>query len=163
MKNLIIFVALLASCGFAEAQDLDIRSKGASIPYLRQIQNPIAPEAVREYQIMAVQYNVARSDLFDGRDALFLVVFRTQKGAIEASYDWTGELVQSIERFRNIALPHKILRSGMRPYSGWRVVGTNYYVYYLKNRKTRIIYSIRIADGNRKKKILLDHNGTVIN
>ena len=95
-------------------------------------------------------------------DALFLVIFRTQKGTIEASYDWSGDVVETIERFRNLMLPRKILLSGMKSHSGWRVIGTNYYVYYLKDRTNRVLYTIYISNGRKKKRILLDSEGTVL-
>ena len=174
MKYLIVILTFLGYSHLTQAQvqDSDPNIAGKSVvsdkekkseSYLREVQSPLVPEAVREYQIMAVEYDVAQSDLFDGRDALFLVLFRTQKGLIEASYDWTGELVETIERFRNIALPREIILSGMKNYSGWRVIGTNYYVYYVKDRKKRILYTIQIADEQKRKKILLDAEGTIIN
>jgi hypothetical protein len=170
MKDLLLVLAFLGSLSMAHGQEGDvnfnrneIRTAQKESDYLRKVQTAITPQAVSEYRVMAVHYDVASSDLFDGRDALFLVVFRTQKGAIEASYDWSGEVVESIERFRNIALPNKIIRSGMQYHSGWRVVGTNYYVYYLKDRTTRISYSIYISNGSKKKKILLDGEGSLLN
>ena len=169
MKYWILVLAFLVSIGMAQGQVLDEGSYGNEInptqkesDYLRKVQNPITPRAVSEYQIMAVNYDVAKSDLFDGRDALFLVIFRTQKGTIEASYDWSGDVVETIERFRNLMLPRKILLSGMKSHSGWRVIGTNYYVYYLKDRTTRVLYTIYISNGRKKKRILLDSEGTVL-
>lgn len=169
MKHLILLLAVLIATGISRGQEVDIQSAilGKDVAesgsdYLRKVQTPLTPNAVTEYQVMAVHYDVVKSDLFDGRDALFLVVFRTQKGAIEASYDWRGEVVESIERFRNLALPRKILLSGMKSHSGWRVIGTNYYVYYVKDRITRIIYTIQIADGRKKKKIFLNEEGTLL-
>jgi hypothetical protein len=149
-----MLMAFIGSLGIAHGQESD---------YLREVQSPLTPKAVKEFQIMAVEYDVAQSDLFDGRDALFLVVFRTQKGSIEASYDWTGEVVETIERFRNLTLPRKVLLSGMKDHSGWRVMGTSYYVYFVKDRRKRILYTLQIADGKKRKKILLDKDGTIIN
>ena len=174
MKYLIFILTFLGYSQLTEAQlrgsDSTVEGKSVitdkqlkSDSYLRQVQSPFVPKAVEDYQLMAVQYDVAQSDLFDGRDALFLVIFRTIKGSIEASYDWTGEVVETVERFRNIALPRKILLSGMQDHSGWRVIGTNYYVYFVKDRKKRILYTIQIADGKKSKKILLDAEGTIIN
>ncbi len=174
MKYLIFVLTLLGCSHLTEAQlhgsEPGIEGKSVvtdqenkSATYLRQVQSPFVPEAVKDYQMMAVEYDVAKSDLFDGRDALFLVIFRTLKGSIEASYDWTGELVETVERFRNIALPRKILLSGMENHSGWRVIGTNYYVYFVKDRKKRILYTIQIADGKNRKKILLDEEGMIMN
>ena len=169
MKNLLMLLAFLGSLGIAHGQNTDMNSAiraneyaQSESAYLREIQSPLTPKAVKEYQIMAVEYDVAQSDLFDGRDALFLVVFRTQKGTIEAFYDWRGEMVESIERFRNLALPIEIMRTGLKDYAGWRVIGTNYYVYYVKDRRIRIIYTIQVSDGNKKKKIHLDGEGTVL-
>ena len=174
MRYLIFILTFLGFSHLTQAQlhgsDPSIEGKSVvtdkemkSDSYLRQVQSPFVPKAVKDYQLMAVQYDVAQSDLFDGRDALFLVIFRTIKGSIEASYDWTGELVETVERFRNIALPRKIILSGMKNYSGWRVIGTNYYVYYVKERKKRILYTIQIADGKNRKKILLDEEGLIVN
>lgn len=169
LKDLIMLLTFLGSLGTVQGQVWDADStRQENTPtkedsdYLRKIQTPITPNAVTEYQIMAVHYDVAQSDLFDGRDALFLVVFRTQKGTIEASYDWRGEVVESIERFRNLALPLEIMRTGLKDYAGWRVIGTNYYVYYVKDRVSRIIYTIQISDGSKKKKIHLDGEGTLL-
>ena len=169
MKEVMMVLALLVSVGIAQGQVMDEGSSRNEMEptlresdYLRKVQSPITPKAVTEYQVMAVNYDVAKSDLFDGRDALFLVIFRTQKGTIEASYDWSGDVVETIERFRNLMLPRKILLSGMKSHSGWRVIGTNYYVYYLKDTTTRVIYTIQISDGRKKKRILLNSEGTVL-
>ena len=91
MKDLILIFALFGIFGMANAQkigsDPETEESGdkneqeeAAVAYLREVQSPITPNAVREYQLMAVKYDVAQSDLFDGRDALFLVIFRTRKG-----------------------------------------------------------------------------------
>ena len=169
MKDLMLVLAFLGSLGIAEGQGLDndtAKSDNEAVQeeldYLRKVQSPITPKAVKEYQVMAVHYDVAKSDIFDGRDDLFLVVFRTQKGTIEASYDWRGEMVESIEKFRNLALPLEIMRTGLKDYSGWRVIGTNYYVYYVKDRRTKIVYTIQISDGSKKKKVRLDSEGALL-
>ena len=169
MKDLIMVLTFFLSLGIAQGQVLDRSlTRSEKTPseerpdYLRKVQSPITPKAVKEYQVMAVHYDVAKSDIFDGRDDLFLVVFRTQKGTIEASYDWRGEMVESIEKFRNLALPLEIMRTGLKDYSGWRVIGTNYYVYYVKDRRTKIVYTIQISDGSKKKKIRLDSEGTLL-
>ena len=169
MKDLILLFAFFGGLTFGHGQVTDMNSAiranesaQAESVYLRRIQTPLTPKTVRDYQIMAVEYDVAQSDLFDGRDALFLVVFRTQKGTIEAFYDRRGEMVESIERFRNLALPIEIMRTGLKDYAGWRVIGTNYYVYYVKDRRMRIIYTIQVSDGNKKKKIHLDGEGTLL-
>jgi hypothetical protein len=169
MKDLLLVMAFLGSLAMAHGQVRNANSTRKEnhaaqeeSDYLRKVQSPITPKAVTEYQVMAVHYDVAKSDLFDGRDALFLVVFRTQKGTIEAFYDWRGDMVESIERFRNLALPIEIMRTGLKDYSGWRVIGTNYYVYYVKDRRTRIIYTIQISNGIKKKKIHLDGEGALL-
>ena len=169
MKNLLMLMAFLGSLALASGQVRDANdahnenhAAQEESDYLRKVQSPITPKAVTEYQVMAVHYDVANSDLFAGRDALFLVVFRTQKGTIEAFYDRRGEMVESIERFRNLALPIEIMRTGLQDYAGWRVIGTNYYVYYVKDRRMRIIYTIQVSDGNKKKKIHLDGEGTLL-
>jgi len=171
MKNLLMILALIGSLGMVQGQiadhdpmtenSLDDRSEGGEA-YLRRVQSPITPNSVRQYQIMAVDYDVAKLDLFDGRNELFLVAFKTQKGTILTSYDRKGEVVESVEKFRDLALPLEIMRTGLKSHAGWAVIRTNYYVSYVKDQRTEIIYTIQITDGIKKKKILLDGDGTLL-
>ena len=172
MKYLLFFLILSGTvfAGYAQGSDpysnsteiVPGVSKEENSDYLRQIQNPLTPKSVKEYQVMAVNYDLGQTYIFDGRDDLFLLAFITQKGQILASYNRIGEVVKSVERFRDIALPSTIIRMGMKNHSGWRVIGTNYYVFYIKNKRPKVVYTIRIADGDKRKKILLDREGTIV-
>ena len=172
MKYALIALFLFGSLVFTYAQNVDPdtssvdnnpnNQKQESSSYLRQIQTPLTPKSVSEYQVMAVNYDLGQTYLFDGRDDLFLLAFITQKGQILASYNRIGEVVKTVERFRDIALPSPIVRMGMKNHSGWRVIGTNYYVFYMKDKRPKVIYTLRIADGEKRKKIMMDRDGIIL-
>ena len=128
---------------------------------MNEVQSPATPKAVREYQNMASEYDVTKSYQFDGRNSPFTLVFRTEKGTITANYDANGEVISSKEQFRNVAPPTDMVKKVLSEYDGWKLVKSNYYVSYNKNKSTVAYHTLQITNGKKKKSISMDVDGTL--
>jgi hypothetical protein len=140
-----------------EYSDLD-----ENIEYLDEVQGPSTPNAIRKYQVMASLYDLTQSHIFDGRSEPFKMIFKTDKGTIVATYNWKGEVLTSEEKFRDVAVPNKVVRKALEDREDWKIVKTNYYVSYTQGRDATKIYTVQITNGKKRKKISLDVEGAIL-
>ncbi|MGC6430312.1 MAG: hypothetical protein ACON5F_04650 [Jejuia sp.] len=92
-------------------------------------------------------------DLFDDKDDIYQVTFKTPQGSITASFNKDGKIIKTQEVYKNVRLPRMVLDVVSQKFPKYAIVEDKYFVKYnsevsglkqeyqikLKNDKTVIV------------------------
>lgn len=183
MKNLLIglFVLGLTSLGSAQNPEMDdekvlalnmdnnaptfkknVSAFSTDNSYLSLVKEEATSNHVRFLEDKVSRCDVTKLSKFDGRSETFEVVFKANKGSIIATYDNKGNVLTTIERFKDVKIPVIVRNTVYQEYPGWTTHGNSYSVSYIKNEGAKKIYKIQIRKGNLKKKLKIDSEGNLI-
>lgn len=79
------------------------------------------------------------------------VSFLSRKGYLNATFNKKGELMKTSQRFRDIALPHKVLRDIYKDNIGWTMASNLYKASGKGSRIDRELYKIKFTQGKQRK------------
>ena len=129
--------------------------------YIKQVQNDATPVDVKIIENQVSRYDVTISQMFDSRSEPFEAVFRSTKGSVIVTYDNSGEILSSLEKFKDVILPESIKRYVLKKYPNWSLLNDTYFVSYKKGENIKKSYKIKIGKDNLKKNLKLDVSGNI--
>jgi len=137
-------------------------SQNVNMDYLEKVQDETMSEPVRILENKASRFNVTKLPEFDGRNASFKTIFKGTKGFIIATYDKTGKILTTLERFKDVKLPVPVRNSLYKEFPKWSVNNIAYLVSYKNNKYAKKIYKIRIGKDNLKRNLKIDSEGNML-
>lgn len=81
----------------------------------------------------------------------YVVDFRSSKGKLEAWFDGQGNLIETTQRFKNVALPRSIAHSLVKDYEGWTMTRNIYKAFGDGEGIASEKYIIRLKNGNKNQ------------
>lgn len=183
MKNFVIglFVIGLTTLGFSQERnskveevqlkDVIVTNTKRAVPltninfsYLNEVQDKTTSKFVKALESVASRWNVMESPLYDGRDESFKTIFRGTKGYIIATYDRNGKILTTQERYRDIKLPKKLVKSILMEYPESHFLKVVHYISYDHEKLLKKTFRVKIMNDDQKRnlKILSDGNNNVI-
>ncbi|WP_423818898.1 hypothetical protein V5739_15335 [Salinimicrobium sp. TIG7-5_MAKvit] len=115
-------------------------------------QNPLA--------FMKTRFNVQKF-LKDNEEAdydAFEVFFKSKKGFLKASFNKTGDLISSNQKFKNIPLPQDVRLEVFRLHRDAMIEGIKYTAFSKGWDITKEIYRIKIKDGDKTRRVRINRN-----
>ena len=105
-----------------------------------------------------------RTDLQKSHFESYQVTFSSNKGYLNAKFSKEGELEETAQNFKNIALPLNVRRELYTSYKGWNQVKNTYTASGKSDQIDNELYRIKIKNGNRSQivKIVPDRMGSDI-
>ena len=162
MFGLLVF-GLATQFMFSQVFDLPEVNVAVNYKYLDAISSAEVPALVKQLEEEVVYFNVKESDFYNEKDDTFSVAFYIPEGKILAICIKDGEIVSTRERFINIKLPRQIMRSIIKNYSDWTVVGDTYKVNYNgKNGNINKQYKVKLKNEKDTKVVKLTENGDIL-
>ncbi|CAN5397675.1 hypothetical protein BH23BAC2_BH23BAC2_20990 [soil metagenome] len=79
------------------------------------------------------------------------VSFLSRKGYLNATFNKKGELMETSQRFRDIALPHKVWRDIYKDNIGWNMASNLYKASGKGSSIDQELYTIKLTQGKQKK------------
>ena len=125
--------------------------------YLDTDRNNSAPMEVMKLVETASEMDVLKNPDFDGRNKPYRVVFKSNKGSIELTYDKNGKVVHSKEVFKNVNMPYQLKKYIMSKYPNHRIVGNKYKLYSKNGKVTRSSYNLVVQNGEERKHLQFDN------
>lgn len=171
MKKFVIGSLLLGltSLGFSqtdtniqEEQLDDVIVTPLNLSYTKSVQDDTTPEKARLLENKAARFDITELEMFDKSFEAYEVIFRKSDGTIIATYDKSGKIIQSTERFENVVLPEKVRTSILKEYPGWQIQKDVYLVSYFAGREGKRTFKVQIQNGNKRKHLKIDHLGNMI-
>ncbi len=164
MKKLILGLLVLGFTTQFYAQVIalpEIEVHAMNYKYLKNVDNSTAPVNVRMLEQKVANYDLKSSDFYEETFDLYTVSFYIPDGSIVAAYDSDGEILYTIEKFKNVKPPRAVINSVTKRFPGWGISKDVYKVSY-RNDKALKTYKLILENGDKKMRIKTDENGKFI-
>ena len=124
--------------------------------YINRVQDATMSIHVKDLENRVAQFDVTKTEDYDGREESYKTLFRSSKGSILASYDIDGMVLSTYERFNNVKLPEAIKKSIFKDYPDWVLLSDTYTVQYNGEDDVKKIYKVKIGKGKTRKTFRID-------
>lgn len=167
MKRFLLAIITLAVVAPITAQEVQTEelSEVVVMPvnyrYLDQVGHKTAPLPVREIQKTAANYDIRSRDFYEDEYSMYTVSFYIPDGKLVAVYNNDGEIIRTIEKFKNVDMPRAVVRSLKNEYPDWDLVSDVYRVTY--NEKDGAIkrYKLKLQKGNKSINVKMCDEGKI--
>jgi hypothetical protein len=163
MKHIKLLTILgIFSAGFtiqSNAQELPaVTVLARNYKYLKST-DAQAAQPVRLLEHKAAAYDVKNSEYYEDDFDTYSIRFFLPSGYLLATYDSTGKLLSTAERFRDVALPQPVRSAVTKRFPGWAISKDVYRVQYQDNRESRMVYKIMLQNGNKRLRVKTNESG----
>lgn len=121
-------------------------------------------ERINTLETLVANFDITQQAFYNASTNTYQIGFKEghKNGQITAVFNSDGNLVESLERFKDIRLPRNILDAINNEYPGAIIKTNTYIVKYDEQSGTNKLYKVKIdVDGN-KKSLKLNSNGQFI-
>ena len=161
---LVLFAFGIAIPSFAQVVTLpEVEVSAKNYKYLDDVKSTSAAPAVQTIERYATSYDIRSSDFYEDEYDNYFISFFIPNGKILASYDNEGNILRTVEKYENIALPSEVAKSVAKNYPGWKITKNAYLVNYHNTQGVmRKEYKIVLEKGNEGMRIKTDENGNIL-
>lgn len=166
MKKILLglFVFGLTIQSFAQVIDLpEVEIVAVNYKYINDVGEPNAAQPVKLLQREVAAFDLKNSEYYEDEYDNYFISFYIPQGKILASYDKEGNVLRTVEKYKNITLPTVVAESIVKNYSGWKIAENAYLVnYHDRKGVTKKEYKILLEKDNRRMRIKTDENGNML-
>ena len=166
MKKLIIglFVLGLTIPLFAQVINLpEVEIKAVNYKYLSAVGSNIEDVNIQMLQEKVATYDIKKSEMYSDEYDTYSVMFYIPNGRIVAAYDDKGNLIRTIERFKDVKLPLAVRNKVYQKFPNWAFVNDVYRVnYHNKKGVTKKQYKIKLTNAGEVMRIKVDEDGDIM-
>ena len=130
--------------------------------YLNKVGLTNASISVELLESKVASFNLKDADFYSDEYDFYEVSFYIPKGYILAAYDGDGNILRTIERFKDVTLPRVVIESVAKRYPNWTFAKDTYLVNYHDSGKITKKYKILLKNGNKRMKVKVDEYGDFI-
>jgi hypothetical protein len=168
MKNLILglFIIGLTSPIFSQVVEggmlgeVDLTAVNYKYLSAAGTQNAALPVGYLQKQV--AQYDLKESEFYTDDYDSYKVTFYIPDGQIVAAYDKDGNVLRTIEKYKDIALPKPVLDAIAKQYPKWSVYKDVYGITYHQNTGAKKTYKVTLLNKDKKIHVKLDENGNYL-
>ena len=131
MKKVILalFAFGIAIPSFAQVITLpEVEVSAKNYKYLDDVKSTSAAQPVQMLERYATTYDIRKSEYYEDDYDNYFISFFIPEGKILAAYDREGNLLRTVEKYENIALPPAVAKSVAKNYPGWKMTKNAYLV-----------------------------------
>jgi len=166
MKKLIIglFLFGLTTQMFSQITKLpEVVVRSVNYKYLIAVDENQEDVNVKNLEEQVAMYNVKNTDLYSDEYDSYSVTFYIPDGYIVAAYDDEGNLLRTIERFKDVKLPMNIRNKVTKKFPNWAIASDVYTVKYeSKDGMAKKQYKIKLTNSGEVIRIKVDGEGNVL-
>lgn len=166
MKKLIIglFLFGLTTQMFSQIINLpEVTVKAINYKYLSAVGENVVDINVKNLEEKVAMYNLKNTELYIDEYPFYSVTFHIPDGYIVAAYDDQGNLIRTIERFKDVKLPLIIRDKVTKQYPNWAIASDVYTVKYeSEDGKAQKQYKIKLTNSGKVIRIKVDGNGNIL-
>lgn len=163
MKKIILglFVFGLTIQSFAQVIELpEVEIVATNYKYLDNVREPDAAQPVKLLQREVAVFDLKNSEYYEDQYDDYFISFYIPQGKILASYDKEGNVLRTVEKYKNIALPPAVAEAIVKNYSGWTIAENAYLVnYHDRKGVTKKEYKILLEKGSQRMRVKTDEKG----
>ncbi|WP_224483003.1 nicotinate-nucleotide adenylyltransferase [Robertkochia aurantiaca] len=164
MKKIIMVLLILGLTSPIVAQDVvelsAVEVSAMNYKYLKDVGSAEAAVPVRLLEEKVARYDLKSSDIYSDEYETYTVNFFIPDGKVVAAYDKDGNLVRTIEKFKNVSLPNPSRKALLERFPGWEMTENIYRVtYHTKKGVGRKDYSVKLVNGDQVLRVKVDDQG----
>ncbi|TRZ40981.1 nicotinate-nucleotide adenylyltransferase [Robertkochia solimangrovi] len=165
MKKILLGLMILGLTIPLSAQVVKLSEVVVSAANYKYMQS-VGYEAAVPVQLLeekVATFDLKNSELYSDEYDTYTISFYIPEGKIVALYDNEGNVLRTIERFENIAIPTTVKNAIDQRFPGWEVKKDVYKVTYndAKNRSTKF-YKVKLENGDQLIRIKIDDEGNFL-
>ncbi len=130
--------------------------------YLNDVSRNVESVPVQLLQDKVATYDLKNSELYQDDYDTYEVSFFIPEGRILAAYDKDGNIIRTIEKFQDIALPKDVSKAVAKRFPGWAIAKDVYLVHYNDQSGASKKYKLTLENGDKRMKVKLDEKGNFI-
>ncbi|MEL6811342.1 MAG: nicotinate-nucleotide adenylyltransferase [Bacteroidota bacterium] len=163
MKNLFILLFSFGLLVPAMAQEKlsEVVITATKYKYLSATSSDEVAVPVEILQDKVANFYVKDADFYRDDYDLYHVTFYIPEGKILAAYDGEGNILRTVEKYKNIALPKAVSADILKKYPNWTVSKDIYLVNYHQDKGATKKYKIKLTNGDKTIRIKCDENGII--
>lgn len=172
MKTIVIGLAFLSFSNIVNSQTPEtsvnrvklnevIISPIKNVSYYNAVYDPYTAKGVKDLETIVAKHDVSASNEYGNYDS-YIFIFKNNVGKIVTMYDKDGELLSSVEKFKDIQMPEKVRLALLSKYPGWRLNSTVFRVKYVHNKEVEKAYYLQIIKGADKLNVKVNCDGDVL-
>ena len=124
------------------------------------LENASIPVSLLEEKV--ANFDLKNSEYYQDDYDIYEISFYIPEGSILAAYDKDGNIIRTIERFKNVKLPKAVIESVAKTYPNWSFAKDSYMVNYHDSGKITKKYKITLKNRDKKIKVKTDTDGNFI-
>ncbi len=133
-----------------------------NLSYLSSVTEESMPASIRELEYKAAGFDITDSEIYDADIDVYEVMFSQNDGSIMATYDKSGRILTSFERFNDITLPFSVRNKIYNENPGWIIHKDAYVVSYYRDTGVRKFCKVQLRKNGKRKNIKIDMAGNSI-
>jgi len=102
------------------------------------------------------------SEFYNDEYDSYVISFYIPEGKILAAYDKDGEILRTIERFKDVKIPREVIESVARTYPNWSIAKDIYLINYHDAGNITKKYKITLENKGKRIKVKVDPKGNFI-
>ncbi|MEN8185865.1 MAG: nicotinate-nucleotide adenylyltransferase [Bacteroidota bacterium] len=168
MKKLIVGLLMLGLTipSFAQVVDEgtlpEVVVRATNYKYLNSVGTADAPVNVKMLERQVANFDLKESEFYRDEYDFYQVYFYIPDGKIVAAYDKEGNLLRTIEKFKNVKVPKNVLNSVYERFPGWTIYSDVYKVNYHHQKGTKAEYKMKLQNGDKKMRVRTDGEGNFL-
>ena len=167
MRKLLLILILLgfSTQVFGQVEETlpEVEVLGFHFKYIDAMGDEIdAPAVVKKLHEHVGNFDILESDVYDLEMDNYQFTFEIPQGRILAGYDKEGELLWTVERFKDVKPPYNVLKKVALEYPGWAFDKTFYTIRYNEDSGATKKYKVIISKDGKKKRITLNPEGNIL-
>jgi hypothetical protein len=166
MKNLFLFLLVcgLSTPVFAQIIELDtIVIRPIKYKYIYEVVDKDIDQSVKNLQMMLGKFDITKEEYYEDEYESYRLSFYIPKGYAVATYDKDGNLLRTIERYKNVKLPLAVSRALLERFPNWTVDKDIYKVSYSEpNWESKKTYKLKLTNGKKTIRVKTDEDGNFL-
>ena len=166
MKNLILLILAwgLTTPVFAQIIVLDeVVISPVKYKYIYEVIDDDVDQSVKDLQEKLGKFDVSKEEYFNDEYDTYDVSFYIPKGYAVATYDKEGNLLRTIERYKNVKLPFAVSQALVERFPNWKVDKDIYKVIYSEPKwESKKVYKIKLTNGEKTVRVKADQDGNFL-
>lgn len=168
MKHLIAGLILLSFSYQLHSQEPkpvkipEVTIVNTNYKYLSTVDAEDVAIPVEELQWKVTNFDVKSLDIYADEYDYYEVYFVIPEGRILASYDNAGNIVRTIEKFKDIDLPIPVVKAVSKRFPNWSFSKTIYVVNYHEKDGVKKKYKLTLKNGEKRIKVKVDAKGNFL-
>nr|WP_321230228.1 nicotinate-nucleotide adenylyltransferase [uncultured Psychroserpens sp.] len=166
MKNLFLFLLVcgLTTPVFAQIIVLDtIVIRPIKYKYIFEVVDKDIDQSVENLQMMLGKFDITKEECYEDEYESYKLSFYIPKGYAVATYDKDGNLLRTIERYKNVKLPLAVSKALVERFPNWTVDKDIYKVRYSEsNWESKKTYKLKLTNGKKTIRVKTDEDGNFL-